>query len=379
MPSKLKILIIYDYYIPAYRAGGPVQSLANMVELLGSELDFYILTGSTDLDGNRPMDGIILDDWVLVGKAHVYYASKRSKTAVDRVISSQDPDIIYLNGMFSFPFMVYPVLRYAKKRRLILAPRGMLAPAARKIKKWKKAPYLFFLRGIGLQKRVTFHATKKTEEKEIREVFLSTLRVNVIPNVPFRPQNKHNNPPGPREILHLYSIARISPEKNVHYIFDILMGYQGSRKIMLHLIGNPENESYYSRCRVKEKNLPEAVTVDWIGHLNQPDIYAKISDYHLFISPTLGENFGHAIFEAMGAGKPVLISDRTPWQKLEGAKAGFELPLDDPVNWLKKIYFFTEMDGGKYTEWSQGAWNYARNYYSQLDLKKKYLEMFSIH
>jgi len=373
-----KILILYDYYVPAYKAGGPVQSLANMVELLGSDLDFYVLTGSTDLDENKSMDGIVQDEWVQVGKARVYYASKRSIAVVDDVISIVNPDIIYLNGMFSLPFMVYPVLKYAKKRKLILAPRGMLAPTALNIKKWKKTPYLFFLRLLNLHRKVTFHATKIAEEKEIKKIFSSVKSVSEIGNVPFPPLDGFTNPPMSLETLHIFTVARISPEKNVHFIFDVLQGYQGSRKIMLHLIGNPENEGYYLACLDADKNLPDSIKVNWIGHLDQPEIRSKIRDYHLFILPTLGENFGHAIFEAMGAGKPVLISNQTPWYGLEKAKAGFVLSLDDPEIWLKKIYFFTEMDEKTYSDWSNGAWNFARNYYDNLNLKEKYLEMFSV-
>ena len=35
-----------------------------------------------------------------------------------------------------------------------------------------------------------------------------------------------------------------------------------------------------------------------------------------FLLPTGGENFGHAIFEALSCGVPALISDRTPWRDL---------------------------------------------------------------
>jgi glycosyltransferase involved in cell wall biosynthesis len=118
--------------------------------------------------------------------------------------------------------------------------------------------------------------------------------------------------------------------------------------------------------------------VEWIGHLDQPDIRPRIRDFHLFIFPTLGENFGHAIFEALGSGKPVLISDRTPWHGLEAAKAGFELPLDDPEAWLEKIRFFAGMDEKTYAEWSRGAWRYAKDYFGKQDVKKRYLEMFSV-
>ncbi len=379
MDRKPKVLILYDYYVPAYKAGGPVQSLANLVEMLGDKVDMYVLTGAYDLFEKEPMENISFGQWVKVEKAQVYYTTIISTSMVNRVVTEVKPDILYLNGMFSFPLMVYPVMKFFRRKKIILAPRGMLAPAALNIKKWKKFPYLMLLRLLGLQKKVTFHASKEVEVKEIREHFSTGCRIIKIGNVPFPPKEKFDGvAPKEGKPFHLYTVARISPEKNVHYVFEVLKNHQSDFPINLHIIGNPENDIYTRHCYGLEKTLPESVSVDWIGHLDQPDIRSNIKDYHLFFFPTLGENFGHAIFEALGAGKPVLISDRTPWHGLEEAKAGFELSLDDPDVWLEKIHFFVGMDEKTYGSWSRGAWEYARNYYEKQDLKKQYLEMFSV-
>ncbi|MBI9061941.1 MAG: hypothetical protein JEZ14_08115 [Marinilabiliaceae bacterium] len=47
MPKK-KILIFIDWFLPGYKAGGPVRSMANMVEYLMEEYDFFIVTRNTD-------------------------------------------------------------------------------------------------------------------------------------------------------------------------------------------------------------------------------------------------------------------------------------------------------------------------------------------
>ncbi len=51
---------------------------------------------------------------------------------------------------------------------------------------------------------------------------------------------------------------------------------------------------------------------------------------HLLFLPTRSENFGHVILEALAAGCPVLLSDRTPWRNLARAGVGWDLPLDRP-------------------------------------------------
>lgn len=36
----MKILTLADYYLPGYKAGGPIRTLANMVDMLGDEFKF---------------------------------------------------------------------------------------------------------------------------------------------------------------------------------------------------------------------------------------------------------------------------------------------------------------------------------------------------
>ena len=45
------------------------------------------------------------------------------------------------------------------------------------------------------------------------------------------------------------------------------------------------------------------------------------SEYDVFLFPTMAENYGHVIFEAMAGGCVPIISDRTPWnnEKARGA------------------------------------------------------------
>ena len=71
--------------------------------------------------------------------------------------------------------------------------------------------------------------------------------------------------------------------------------------------------------------------------------------------PSRSENFGHAIFEALCAGTPVLIGDRTPWQDLETAKAGFDIPLPDPAALAAAIDRLAAMTRAEYAEWRAGA------------------------
>jgi len=58
MNPKTKILIAIDWYRPAHKAGGPITSIENLVDLLGDEphLEFYVVCGVFDYGEQQPLD-----------------------------------------------------------------------------------------------------------------------------------------------------------------------------------------------------------------------------------------------------------------------------------------------------------------------------------
>ena len=49
-----KILIVMGRYLPGYKDGGPVRSIKNLVDRLGTEYEFYILTVDRDHGDTEP-------------------------------------------------------------------------------------------------------------------------------------------------------------------------------------------------------------------------------------------------------------------------------------------------------------------------------------
>ena len=49
------VLVAIDWYLPAYRAGGPIRSIANLVAALGDEIDFRIVCGNRDLGDSQDL------------------------------------------------------------------------------------------------------------------------------------------------------------------------------------------------------------------------------------------------------------------------------------------------------------------------------------
>jgi glycosyltransferase involved in cell wall biosynthesis len=91
-------------------------------------------------------------------------------------------------------------------------------------------------------------------------------------------------------------------------------------------------------------------------------VHETLARYHVFLFPTLNENFGHVILEALLARLPLVLSDQTYWTNLEAAGAGFDLGLDDDVGFDAAIRHFVEMDQDSYDEFSRAALRLAHAY-----------------
>ena len=102
MKNKI-ILCFVDYYLPGYKAGGPIRSIANLVEHLGNEFEFRIICKDRDMLDIKSYANVNIDTWNAVGKAKVYYASKKTLTfkGIKKILDETEYDLLYLNSFFS--------------------------------------------------------------------------------------------------------------------------------------------------------------------------------------------------------------------------------------------------------------------------------------
>ncbi len=101
-----------------------------------------------------------------------------------------------------------------------------------------------------------------------------------------------------------------------------------------------------------------------MGSLQKNELQKTFRQNHLFVLPTTGENFGHSIFESFLFGRPVLISDRTPWKQLYKRKVGWDLSLDEPESFGKAIEAAAAWEQQEFEYFAISSWNFAHNFIS---------------
>src|SRR5690349_14041850 len=97
----MKVLAFLDYYLPGFKAGGPLPAVSRTVDLLGSEIQFFIVTRDRDLTDREAYRDVAADTWTVVGKALVYYTNDLSFANLRHRVLDVRPDVVYLNSFFS--------------------------------------------------------------------------------------------------------------------------------------------------------------------------------------------------------------------------------------------------------------------------------------
>jgi glycosyltransferase involved in cell wall biosynthesis len=368
--TKKKILVFVDWYLPGYKAGGQIRSVASMVGHLKDHYDFSIITSDSDLHADAPYERIPSDTWVTrEDGSKVYYFSTANKTKeqLKKVIFAEQADIIYLNSLFSVFYTLQPLLirkKFLPNRKLVLAPRGMLGNGALKIKPIKKKLFLNFAKILGLYKGITWHASSEAEADEIRAMFGKNCKIHVaIDLVESRQLTKIDRAKTPGKLKAAF-LSRISVKKNLEGTIKLLGKLPSTCDVEFDIYGPIEDPEYWKRCDEAISKLPSNIKANYKGVIENSKVISVLSNYHLSILLTFNENYGHSIVESMAAGCPVLLSDQTIWKELEQKNAGWDIPLSNEEEILKALITACNWDQQLFDKISDGALLFANSIFN---------------
>ncbi len=366
------VFITIPWFLPAFKAGGPIQSIANLVDQFNTDIEYRIFCSNADLN-DEPLHNVVSDRWISFNShTQVWYASQKNTShIIKQQIKDVQPNVIFIIGLFSWQFNIIPLL-FGKADKIILSVRGMLHPGALTQKKWKKRTFLVALKMIGVKNKIIFHATDTAEAGFIQAQFGANVKIVVADNYPktlAREQPLYK----PKGHLIITTIALISPMKNHLLILKALMNCNA--KITYNIFGPIKDPVYWQTCLAQMEELPANIVVKYHAAL-LPNVLAEtLAQQHIFIMPSKSENFGHSLYEALSAGKPVITSLATPWNKLIKYNAGInvETDVDEITN---AINFFANLDNEAYLQFVYGAGNYADMKFNKIENAKAYHKLF---
>lgn len=382
----MRILAVIGHYLPGYKAGGPIRTLANLVDWLGDDFQIAIVTSDRDLGDIQPYPNVKAGDWHSVGKAQVLYLPPKTfhLLAWRQVIRNLDYDLLYLNSFLS-PLTVRTLFlrRIGKisEKPIVLAPRGELSSGALSIKSFKKRLYIPFAKRIGLYNDIIWQVSSQYEMQEILSVLGGTVNgkksfVFIAPNLPPRVTFKTvlRAPLKQKGAAKIIFLSRIARKKGLDLALQCLESIPG--RVEFDIYGPKEDPSYWQECQAMISQLPENIQVRYRGEITPDQVVEVFSQYHLFLFPTRGENFGHVVLEALCAGCLVLISDRTPWRNLTTEKVGWDVSLSNLEDFGAALRELISMSELVFQERSQLAQEYGKRFTENPALVEANRELF---
>jgi glycosyltransferase involved in cell wall biosynthesis len=378
--SKNKtILTFIGHYLPGYKAGGAIRTIANMVNFLSDQFQFKIITQDRDLIENEPYKNVKINSWNLFEKCEVFYSDL--KLSLKQIINNTAFDIYYLNSLFDFHFSIKVVLlrkfKLIPQKELVLAPRGELMKGALSVKPLKKRIYILISKILNIYSDVTWQASNENEVADIKREYGENINVRTALDIPdFNLKKTKQKKEKTKDHLRILFISVISPKKNLLFVIETLNKVQGN--FTLDIYGPVKDEQYWQECkdlidpRIKDK-------IFYKGEVHHDRVHEIYPNYDLFFFPTMGESFGHVIYESLYFGCPVLCSDTTPWNELEKFNAGWNFQLNRSKKFSDLIEMLISLEPCDYAKYDKGGEKYLEFFTNGKDIIQNHLRLFHIY
>ncbi|MDA9953369.1 glycosyltransferase family 4 protein [Planktomarina sp.] len=385
--AKRKILIFCSHYLPGYKAGGPIRSVKGLVELIKEDYGLYIVTLNHDFGDLNTFPDIDTNRWKQDKHYNIFYGSDDyfSLQNIKKIILDIKPDYIYVNSFFDpvFSIKIYLILKLLleNKVKLIIAPRGEFSLGALSLKKTKKKIFICTFRYLLKKLKPKWHASSEKEKSQILKTLPSVdpSQINIAVNIPDINFEKKVQAiePGLKDRKHVLKVCflgRISKMKNLKFALEVLNNVE--HEVVFSIFGPQEDQLYWEECAKLINTMRDNVKIVVKGEIVHSKVQVELSKHDVFFLPTLGENFGHVIFEALASGLILIISDRTMWRDLKNIGVGWDIPLSNKFLFEKQINELALMTPNQIAVLRRRCRAWSAQWFQEQNFKMDYKNIF---
>ena len=314
----MRILHVTPSYFPAVRYGGPIWSVHHLaIEQikLGHDVEVYTTNIDGDSVSNVPVGRKIEVDGVSVTYFSVGFFRRTMRAPSMAVALKQNIssfDVVHNHSVFLWPTYISAREARLAKVPYVISPRGMLwAELIRQRSRVMKKLWIAIIEKKNLKYSAAVHVTSDIEGRKIMELGLPMPRTINLPNGVDIPRNLYEGEISEdisREIKRgefLLSFGRLNWKKNNVQLIKAMLKLPNVRLIVA---GNQEDEHCLElRSIIKKYDLTERVSVI-SRQVSGRDKELLFSSAVMFVLPSLSENFGNTVLEAMVRGVAVVVS-----------------------------------------------------------------------
>lgn len=325
----MKVLHITGSYPPTTHATGPPQQIHRLAqEMRARGVDVRVI--ATNADGPRTLD-VPADRWIEFEGVPVFYGRRIPGTAdlswgAWRALhrDARRADLVHVTGIFAW---INLAADHACRRRgipVVVSPRGSLDPKALAFSPRKKALFLRLGGRRALERAAAYHVTSEMERDHVT-AFVPGARTGLVPNAVVVPSDDDlaRWRSGSRESRDIVYLGRIHPKKNLLALVrawaSVVPRHPGARLV----IAGPDDDGH--RAQVEREIAAAGLqnAVDMPGRVSGDDKSRLLARARCLVLPSVTENFGNVVAEALAHGTPVIASAGTPWSGLEEQGCGW--------------------------------------------------------
>ncbi|MHB1132140.1 MAG: glycosyltransferase [Chloroflexota bacterium] len=325
-PGTLAAAHFIPVYKPAWRYGGPVQSVSLLCEGLARK-GVRVSVFTTNADGasvlNVPMDRPVDVEGVQVR----YFRAVRTPWGIDslglrRACATMlaGYDIVHMSAVWQ-PLGV-PIARAARAVGVpyVCSLRGTVNPWAWNRRTLKHKIYWQLFEKRTLREAAALHVTSETEREEALALGVGVGQpMHLVPNgiesarfacrldLASQFRMRQGIPAGCRIMLHF---GRLHPKKGIDLFLRAAHKSLRMPDEWVYVVVGPDDGCYRDTLRALARELGVADKVVFVDTLAGDDRLGAYSAADLFVLTSYAENFGMSVVEAMAASVPILISDQ---------------------------------------------------------------------
>lgn len=321
----MKILHIIPSYYPAFKYGGPVESVHLLNKaLVKAGIAVSVLTTNAGLEDN---ENVKIYQWESIKGVQVkrfpYYFYEHYTFSPQLFLAAlreaKNYDLIHITAFWNFPVLAGSLASLLNKKPYIISPRGMLYDEAINLKSKTIKQIYFNLSGKHYLKKVNaIHFTSEDEQDNVANIFKIFSRSFVVPNG--LDLSKYSKLPDKGLFIRKYPVlqdkkyilflGRINKKKGIDLLLQSFYSLSKEDERLMLVIAGPDNDGYKKNIEneIKKSNLAEKVL--FTNLLTGDEKLQSYVDAEVFVLPSYSENFGMSVVEAMICGIPVIVSNK---------------------------------------------------------------------
>ena len=216
---------------------------------------------------------------------------------------------------------------------LVISPLGHLDAWSLARNPWRKRLVRALVEDRNWRAARAWVAKSYREAEQIRALGLPGI-IRVIPNgmdpahyaAPFDPAPILDLHPALRGRRVLLFLSRLHPKKGLPLLLTAWRALATRFPDWILLVAGDPDSPHGREVVDGARDLVAAGRVVFAGAVQGRLKDAALGAAHLFVLPSLSENFGQVVLEALASGLPAIVSRACPWGEIESRECGWWVP-----------------------------------------------------